>query len=123
MERNLWRIYMIKLDSSGWEVLSKIGLTGHPGGKAATDRLASLCKINPRQSILVVGCGSGHTACYLANKWKVNITAFDFAFGMAKETKTRSQHKGVQDNVSCLQADAQLLPFQSSAFDGVFAES
>jgi ubiquinone/menaquinone biosynthesis C-methylase UbiE len=114
---------MARLDRARWEDLSSIGLTGHPGGRSATEQLASMCILQPGQRILVVGCGAGHTACYLAAEWRVRAIAFDFAFGMVRWTQYRALRKGVGKDVFCLQADAHMLPFPDNVFDGIFAES
>ncbi|MCI0557257.1 MAG: methyltransferase domain-containing protein, partial [Nitrososphaera sp.] len=98
---------MLHLDRQGWDTLSKIGLTGHPGGLAATDRLARMCALKPDQSILAVGCGSGHGVCHLVLKWGVKAVAFDFAFGMVANTRKRAEKHNVGRQTKCLEADAQ----------------
>jgi len=45
-----------------FDLLAEIGITKHPGGKAATGKIAELCGISPETSVLDVGCGVGNTA-------------------------------------------------------------
>ena len=51
------------------------------GGIGSIDRLAELCQINEKSRILVVGCGTGWNACYLARTFGCQVVGIDVAAG------------------------------------------
>jgi cyclopropane fatty-acyl-phospholipid synthase-like methyltransferase len=57
-----------------------VGLTViHPGGLAATSRLAETCGIGVDYRVLDLGCGKGTTAIYLAGKYGCDATGIDLS--------------------------------------------
>ena len=40
----------------------------HVGGMRSTDELLSMCQIDSSKRVLIVGCGTGYTACYIAKE-------------------------------------------------------
>ncbi|WP_292469159.1 class I SAM-dependent methyltransferase [Methanolobus sp.] len=51
----------------------------HIGGPLATEKLAELCHIDKNSKILMVGCGSGFSACYLAKRKGGHVVGIDIA--------------------------------------------
>jgi ubiquinone/menaquinone biosynthesis C-methylase UbiE len=49
----------------------------HPGGVRLTDRAARLCGLKSGMSVLDMGCGSGDTVAYLAEKYGVAATGVE----------------------------------------------
>ena len=62
---------MSSKDSLYFEIQADFGITKHLGGLRATRELAELCHMEKGKSVLVVGCGIGATACYLAERYGV----------------------------------------------------
>jgi ubiquinone/menaquinone biosynthesis C-methylase UbiE len=51
----------------------------HFGGLRATDRLAELCGIGSRSEVLAIGCGTGYTTCYLAERLGCRVVGIDIS--------------------------------------------
>jgi demethylmenaquinone methyltransferase/2-methoxy-6-polyprenyl-1,4-benzoquinol methylase len=76
-------------------------------------RAAELCGPAP-STVLDVCSGTGDLALELRRRWKCEVTATDFAYGMI----SRARDKGRGDRgVQFQQADTTRLPFRSDAFD------
>jgi SAM-dependent methyltransferase len=108
---------------SFFDFAAEVGLTKHIGGLAATDALAELCQFAPGKHVLDVGCGVGHTACYLAQKFGCRLTGVDLLPAMVERSQQRAAHLGLASQVEFRQADAQALPFSDNLFDAVITES
>jgi ubiquinone/menaquinone biosynthesis C-methylase UbiE len=76
--------------------------------------------LKPGSSILEVGCGTGRTACLLAQKG-FRVSAVDLRPGMIEKAKKRSELQQVQ--VDFAVGDICRLPFEDRQFDLVLAES
>jgi demethylmenaquinone methyltransferase/2-methoxy-6-polyprenyl-1,4-benzoquinol methylase len=71
--------------------------------------------VKQNESILEIGCGTGHALIELANKCK-KVAAIDISEKMLKITRRKLQGKQ-----ACLcQSDGLLLPFSKEQFDTVF---
>lgn len=104
------------------DLLSRLGVaSAHPGGFKATRRLLDKELPNGGLSVLEVGCGTGKTSCYLAEKG-FRVTALDRHPLMLEKAKLRAEQSGVT-NVAWTLGDVEALPFESETFDIVYAES
>jgi ubiquinone/menaquinone biosynthesis C-methylase UbiE len=106
-----------------FEIQSELGISKHMGGRKATDELIALCRLQPGQSVLEVGCGVGRTTCYLAGERRLRVTAVDISPGMVERSRERAQQHGLAARVEFRVADAQHLPFEDARFDAVIDES
>lgn len=106
-----------------FDLWGRLGVTEHLGGVKATRRVIALCKIRPGQSVLVVGCGTGHTACLLAKEYGARVVALDISPEVLRWAKKRVAKEGVRDRVTIVEADAHKLPFAANSFDAAIAES
>jgi len=103
------------------DMLAKLGIgNAHPGGFAATLEWLRNCSIPEGSRILEVGCGTGRTACHLANRG-FTVTAVDIRPDMLDKARFRAKQEAAV--VSFIEGDVEDLPFESESFDVVLAES
>lgn len=106
-----------------FSVWRSAGTTEHIGGVFATRRLLGSALITPGQDVLDIGCGTGYTACWLAQTYDARIVALDLLHAGLVSTGARAQRAGVRAAIALSQADAHHLPFQAQSFDHTVAES
>lgn len=106
-----------------FDIWEKGGLTEHLGGIYATRRLLHTCHLTAGQHVLDIGCGTGYTACYLADYFQVHVVALDINPRSIAEARKRVSKRSVSRQVSIVQADAHRPPFSDSIFDAVIIES
>lgn len=95
----------------------------NPGGLAGRDRLLAALDIKPNSRVLEVGCGSGHTACYLAQRFHCQVTAVDLSANMIRAARRRVAAAGLETQVRCETADICWLPFAAESFDYVIIQA
>lgn len=95
----------------------------NPGGLAGRDRLLAELDIKPGSRILEIGCGSGHTACYIAQRFQCQVTAVDLSEGMIRAARQRVADAGLEAQVRCETADICWLPFAEGSFDYVIIQA
>jgi SAM-dependent methyltransferase len=93
----------------------------HPGGFDLTKEMLKFIPIKPESSVLEVGCGSGHTASYLYEKYKCSLTTIDINHRMLVNAKRRFNRRKIP--ISLYQANAENLPFEDNSFDIIISES
>lgn len=89
----------------------------HLGGKVATSGLLSMCGFGPGLHVLDVGCGSGTTACMVADLSGTDVTGIDFSPMMIARANARGLYEGLDARVSFQTGDAFELPFQDGEFE------
>lgn len=109
--------------STPFDIWEKGGITEHMGGVYATHRLIELCRLASDQTVLLVGCGTGHTACYLARDYRARVVALDISPRSVQEAKERIDRADIRDRITVMQADAHRIACPDHAFDAVIAES
>ncbi|OCT16757.1 hypothetical protein A8709_08840 [Paenibacillus pectinilyticus] len=103
------------------DMLAKLGIgNAHPGGFGETIDQLKKYPIEQGKKVLEVGCGTGRTACYLAEQG-CEVTAVDIRPEMIAKAKIRAEKQGVQ--VNFLIGDVCQLPFEADTFDVVLVES
>lgn len=96
--------------------------TEHADRYDATDRFISQrfeaeTVIKPTDRILDVGCGTGNSTRRAALRAPEGaVLGVDLSSRMLEDARRRSREEGI-DNTQYLQADAQVHPFESGAFD------
>jgi SAM-dependent methyltransferase len=95
----------------------------HMGGQDATRTLLEMCQIDETKRILDVGCGAGHTACLIAQKFGARVHGIDISEVMISKAQERAKRMGLTDGVEFRTADAYQLPFGDGHFDVVLIES
>lgn len=94
----------------------------HIGGLTSSRKLVELCQIDMTKKILMVGCGTGFSACYLARKIGCEVTGIDIAELSIEEAKERAKRQGVSDKAKFRVGNAYSLPFEPGSFDAVITE-
>ena len=94
----------------------------HLGGARATRDLVALCNINEKSEVLDVGCGTGYTACEIAQKHSSYVVGIDVSEDMIAKAQERARHHHLK-SVEFQIADVFELPFQDETFDTVIMES
>jgi ubiquinone/menaquinone biosynthesis C-methylase UbiE len=113
-----------EVDWSQWyNFQGRMGIPSiHLGGTRATTDLLALCNLSEKSEVLDVGCGTGYTACEIAQKYSAHVVGIDVSEDMiakAQERKCQDHLKSVEFQV----ADVLELPFQDEIFDTVIMES
>ncbi|MCK5660735.1 MAG: class I SAM-dependent methyltransferase [Methanosarcinales archaeon] len=94
----------------------------HIGGLKSSEELAELCHINRNRKLLVVGCGTGFSACHIAKKFGCTVIGVDIAQVSVDKANERAQKEHIEDKVDFRIGDAYDLPFESDTFDAVITE-
>lgn len=95
----------------------------NPGGLDGRDRLLAELDIKPGSRVLEIGCGSGHTACYLAQRFQCQVTAVDLSVSMIRAARRRVAEARLDEQVRCETSDICWLPFAESSFDYVIIQA
>lgn len=104
------------------DMLAQFGVSSaHPGGSILTKNILANENIRATTKILDVGCGTGQTSAYLAQKYKCSITALDTHPVMLDKAKKRFEEHNLTINL--VKGEAELLPFKDYTFDYLLAES
>lgn len=106
-----------------FDLQARMGHTKHLGGVAATQRLAELCALEPGQTILNVGSGSGISAAYVVEHYGCRVVGVDILPGMVASAQNWAHERGLAAQMEFRLADAQDLPFDDGSFDAVICES
>ena len=95
----------------------------HLGGQDATHALLDLCRLDATSRVLDVGCGSGNTACLIAEQYGSRVYGIDISEVMIAKATERARRQGLLDKVEFRMADAFQLPFEDDWFDVAIVES
>lgn len=109
--------------SSYFALQASWGVTKHLGGRGATDELARLCLVHGGSRVLVVGCGVGTSACYLAARLQAKVVGVDISPAMVRRSAGRARKKGLTETARFLVGSGTALPFDDGSFDVVLSES
>ncbi|WP_433942920.1 methyltransferase domain-containing protein [Paenibacillus sp. SN-8-1] len=103
------------------KMVSRLGIgSAHPGGFVATIEQLEKYKPAVNGTVLEIGCGTGRTACYLAEQG-YQVIATDLDPHVLLKARKRAAAMGV--HVDFVQADAHALPFQDNTFQTILVES
>ena len=95
----------------------------HLGGQDATHALLDMCQLDATSRVLDIGCGSGNTACLIAEQYGSPVHGIDISEVMIAKAQERARRQGLSDKVEFRVADAFGLPFDDDWFDVVIVES
>ncbi|MFW9920568.1 MAG: class I SAM-dependent methyltransferase [Candidatus Thorarchaeota archaeon] len=94
----------------------------HWGGQRASDRITELLGIDGKTRVLVVGCGTGYSACRIAKNTGCDLVGVDISGDMVKGAQKRAIESGLDDHVHFQQGDAYKLEFSDAEFDVLMTE-
>ncbi|HJF33827.1 MAG TPA: methyltransferase domain-containing protein [Sporosarcina psychrophila] len=104
------------------DLVAYFGIGGaHPGGFSLTQSILKDEKIQPYESVLDIGCGTGQTAAFLAQGFGCQVTAIDNHPVMLKKARERFGENA--SPVLVIEGDAQQLALPDNSFDLIVAES
>ncbi|MCM1987914.1 class I SAM-dependent methyltransferase [Methanococcoides seepicolus] len=110
-------------DLGYYDFMSYLGVPYfHVGGLTSTKRLAELCQINKASKVLMVGCGMGFSACFVAERFGCSVVGVDIAEVSIRKAKERAESLGLGDRVEFRMGDAYDLPFEPDTYDVVITE-
>jgi sarcosine/dimethylglycine N-methyltransferase len=95
----------------------------HGGGKASTDRLARLARLEPGMRVLDVGGGLGGPARTLAVEHGCVVTVVDLTESYVRAGQTLTARLGLADRVSHRVCDALALDMGAETFDVVWTQN
>lgn len=95
----------------------------HPGGQDATRTLLDMCGLDATSKVLDVGCGSGNTACFIADDIGSRVSGIDISEVMIVKARERAQRQGLSDKLEFRVGDVFDLPYEDDWFDVVILES
>lgn len=104
------------------EVLAELGVGGaHPGGLRLSKKILETLDIDEETKILDVGCGTGQTMAYIAERYGCKVTGIDVQEKMVE--KANHRFKDLQLSIQCQRGDVESLPFDRNSFDYILSES
>jgi len=106
---------------SFFQWLEQVGITSHPGGWAATERLLASLKLKPNDLAVDLGCGAGRTLTYAAKKFGVHVVGVDLMPALASKAYSRLKREKLKGFT--IAADICRLPFRDETFTVAWAES
>lgn len=88
----------------------------HPGGLRLTDRAVRLAGLQPGMLVADIGCGTGVSASYLADRYKLNMVGFDVSDALVGA--------GLKSNprLKLIRWDCQTLPLEEASLDAILFE-
>ena len=94
----------------------------HYGGVRSSLALAGLCRVRENKVVLMVGCGAGLSACFLARKLGCRVVGLDVARLSIEKARERAKREGLAHMTEFLVGSAHDLPFAAAGFDAVMTE-
>jgi ubiquinone/menaquinone biosynthesis C-methylase UbiE len=89
----------------------------HVGGFAATRELLAMVDLGAHCQVLDVGCGAGHTACWIAQEYGAHVVGIDLSEGMLAQARRLAQKEGLGERVQFKLGDIRQMPFAEGTFD------
>jgi cyclopropane fatty-acyl-phospholipid synthase-like methyltransferase len=69
----------------------------HVGGFAATRELLGMVAVGADSEVLDVGCGAGHTACWIGRQYGARAVGIDFSEAMLVQATRLAQQEFVHE--------------------------
>jgi len=88
--------------------------------KRFTDIGIKILDVKQNESVLEIGCGTGHALTAFTDRKGGKVIAMDISEGMIKVARRRIQNKMRERSVEFCQADGLFIPFPDEYFDTLF---
>lgn len=95
----------------------------HVGEDVATRTLLEMCRLDATSRVLDVGCGSGTTACLVAEHYGAHVVGVDISEVMVSKAKEKARQRCLSDRVEFRVGSVFQLPFEDESFDVAIFES
>ncbi len=105
------------------EIWEQLGTTEHLGGIEASRQLLRSCHLAPGKYVLDIGCGTGYTACLLADEYRAKVVAADISPKVLELARKRVEAKNLAERIEIREANVEAMPFPDGTFDIVMTES
>ncbi len=95
-----------------------------PGSDQETRFAIALSGLAQQRNLKIVdiGCGTGASACVLAEQLDAQITAVDFIQDFLDVLDCKARAKGIHGRLKTLQASMEALPFPDEGLDAIWSE-
>ena len=110
---------MIEVTSTIYESEELRVVTGpaiRPGGVELTARAVEFCAFPAGARLLDVGCGEGATVKHLRDRYQLDASGVDISSRLLADGKERDE------TLPIVRAQAEHLPYESGALDGILCE-
>lgn len=115
------KVFLIQ-NSNYLDFLAKYGVGGaHPGGINLTKEIFKNENVRTTTHILDIGCGTGQTAAYLADKYEAKVIGIDIHPIMVAKAKKRVKKDRLP--VKILEGSIENSPLPDQKFDLILSES
>ena len=92
----------------------------HPGGLSLTDELAEFCQLAEGTRVLDIACGTGESACHLADRFGSVVCGVDHSEELLDRARSKATATGSLATFHL--GDAHDLPFGETEFDVAICE-
>jgi arsenite methyltransferase len=99
-----------------------LGTRFHPGGAALTERLIGALAVGPGDTVADVACGLGESSLQVARATGARAIGVDLSSDSIAAARRAAERAGLEGSVEFLVADAEALPLEAGAVDGVLCE-
>ena len=101
-----------------------VGMTViHPGGFAATRKLAEACHLDSKTKVVDIACGKGTSAVYLAERYGCQVVGLDICEDLIGHATRLARRKGLEGKVTFQIGDALHMPFADNEFDAAISQA
>ena len=117
---------VVSLSGPALGMVASLESRGHtPGYLSAVGRLIAEASIQPGESVLEVGCGTGVLCRWLARQTNLNnpVVGMDVNAFFLREAAEIARREGLQEAVTFREGSAESLPFDDNSFDVVFSST
>ena len=93
----------------------------HGRGMDATEEVAGMLKVTPKDRLLDVGSGIGGPARCMAHRFGCRVTGIDLTPEFCEVARHLTRLLGIESRVDFQQGDALAMPFADASFDGAYS--
>ncbi|MGH3041347.1 MAG: class I SAM-dependent methyltransferase [Gaiellaceae bacterium] len=99
-----------------------LGTRFHPGGAALTERLIRALGVGRGDAVADIACGVGESSLQLARATGARVIGIDLSADSIAAARLAAERAGLDGSLEFLVADAEALPLEDGAVDGVLCE-